>query len=102
MFGVPAGRKGIGMRRIDHINLGHRQARPSRKIPDQRVELGRAVGVDFARVVHAQHDLVGVPIRERSEERRVGKECVSTCRSRWSPDHYKKKKKLATNSLTKY
>src|SRR3546814_2644503 len=29
----------------------------------------------------------------RSEERRVGKECVSTCRSRWSPDHYKKKKR---------
>src|SRR3546814_11528750 len=24
---------------------------------------------------------------ERSEERRVGKECVSTCRSRWSPDN---------------
>src|SRR3546814_11494663 len=24
---------------------------------------------------------------ERSEERRVGKECVMTCRSRWSPDH---------------
>src|SRR3546814_13967217 len=29
----------------------------------------------------------------RSEERRVGKECVSTCRSRWSQDHKKKKKK---------
>src|SRR3546814_13465134 len=29
----------------------------------------------------------------RSEERRVGKECVSTCRSRWSPYHYKKNKK---------
>src|SRR3546814_12912701 len=27
----------------------------------------------------------------RSEERRVGTECVSTCRSRWSPYHYKKK-----------
>src|SRR3546814_2592341 len=27
------------------------------------------------------------PIRRRSEERRVGKECVSTCRSRWSPYH---------------
>src|SRR3546814_15760688 len=27
----------------------------------------------------------------RSEERRVGKEWVSTCRSRWSPDHSKKK-----------
>src|SRR3546814_12646956 len=25
--------------------------------------------------------------RIRSEERRVGKECVSTCRYRWSPDH---------------
>src|SRR3546814_3058731 len=31
------------------------------------------------------------PVRIRSEERRVGKECVSTCRSRWSPHHYKKK-----------
>src|SRR3546814_7740834 len=27
----------------------------------------------------------------RSEERRVGKECVSTCRSGWSPYHKKKK-----------
>src|SRR3546814_4007452 len=27
------------------------------------------------------------PRRPRSEERRVGKECVSTCRSRWSPYH---------------
>src|SRR3546814_11530106 len=31
--------------------------------------------------------------RHRSEERRVGKECVSTCSSRWSPYHNKKKKK---------
>src|SRR3546814_13759643 len=29
----------------------------------------------------------------RSEERRVGKECVSKCRSRWSPYHKKKKTK---------
>src|SRR3546814_19014327 len=28
----------------------------------------------------------------RSEERRVGIECVSTCRSRWSPYHSKNKK----------
>ena len=27
------------------------------------------------------------PSLTRSEERRVGKECVSTCRSRWSPYH---------------
>src|SRR3546814_19357846 len=26
-------------------------------------------------------------VEYRSEERRVGKECVSTCRSRWSPYH---------------
>src|SRR3546814_19624748 len=26
-------------------------------------------------------------LHARSEERRVGKECVSTCRSRWSPHH---------------
>src|SRR3546814_16689733 len=29
----------------------------------------------------------------RSEERRVGKECVSTCSSRWAADHEKKNKK---------
>src|SRR3546814_14046659 len=29
---------------------------------------------------------------QRSEERRVGNECVSTCRSRWSPYHKKKKR----------
>ena len=28
-----------------------------------------------------------IPCATRSEERRVGKECVSTCRSRWSPYH---------------
>src|SRR3546814_10803750 len=38
--------------------------------------------------------VLGVPLAAfmkrhpaRSEERRVGKECVSTCRSRWSPYH---------------
>src|SRR3546814_14140757 len=30
--------------------------------------------------------------KRRSEERRVGNECVSTCRSRWSPYPSKKKK----------
>src|SRR3546814_11112569 len=34
-------------------------------------------------------NVLGCTIRyfTRSEERRVGKECVSTCRSRWSPFH---------------
>src|SRR3546814_19657379 len=34
----------------------------------------------------------------RSEERRVGKESVSTCRSRWSRYHYKKKITLIASS----
>src|SRR3546814_14464969 len=36
--------------------------------------------------VHLRLNLTGGGM-ERSEERRVGKECVSTCRSRWSPYH---------------
>src|SRR3546814_15154988 len=33
-------------------------------------------------------DRVGPQVaQDRSEERRVGQECVSTCRSRWSPYH---------------
>src|SRR3546814_2973108 len=31
--------------------------------------------------------LIHEAVAFRSEERRVGKECVSTCRSRWSPSH---------------
>src|SRR3546814_14012903 len=39
-----------------------------------------------AAVFCAQSGISADDVR-RSEERRVGKECVSTCRSRWSPDH---------------
>src|SRR3546814_3988540 len=38
----------------------------------------------------AHHQLRALTLHDRSEERRVGKECVSTCRSRWSQYHYKK------------
>src|SRR3546814_18961382 len=34
---------------------------------------------------------IGFVMPSRSEERRVGTECVSTCRSRWSPAPYKSK-----------
>src|SRR3546814_9827553 len=37
--------------------------------------------------VRIPHPLVTLSTVLRSEERRVGKECVSTCRSRWSPYH---------------
>src|SRR3546814_11404168 len=62
----------------------------------------------FFKAYHEQHGVVfelGVGVEgfagehghvrgvKRSEERRVGKECVSTCRSRWSPFHSKKKTK---------
>src|SRR3546814_4280980 len=36
---------------------------------------------------HALGKRGGAAGGDRSEERRVGKECVSTCRSRWSPYH---------------
>src|SRR3546814_17419354 len=39
--------------------------------------------------------IAGVAVR--SEERRVGKEGVSTCRSRWSPDQYRKNNKRTMN-----
>ena len=38
--------------------------------------------------VHALRGvMLNVPVGGRSEERRVGKECVRLCRSRWSPYH---------------
>src|SRR3546814_16092684 len=42
--------------------------------------------VAYNHLVNSVHISVYLP-RSRSEERRVGKECVSTCRSRWSPYH---------------
>src|SRR3546814_18733734 len=38
--------------------------------------------------------------KERSEERRGGKECVRTCRSRWSQDP--KKKKITRHNINKH
>src|SRR3546814_16118046 len=45
------------------------------------------IGVQAAKSPRLRFELTGWVESERSEERRVGKECVSTCRSRWSPDH---------------
>src|SRR3546814_4994338 len=39
--------------------------------------------------IRSLHERLIVETAERSAERRVGKECVSTCRSRWSQYHYK-------------
>src|SRR3546814_12431446 len=42
------------------------------------------------------------PGLERSEERRVGKECVSTCRARWTPYHEKKYVLTTQYNTTQY
>src|SRR3546814_19360922 len=66
------------------------------RILERAISLERAV---LAARQDEQRRAVAVEARDlqiagvaRSEERRVGKECVSTCRSRWSPAHSKKKK----------
>src|SRR3546814_7657072 len=49
---------------------------------------GRRIDVetdDDSIAAHFLHLLRGAPPSTRSEERRVGEECVSTCRTRWSP-----------------
>src|SRR3546814_17023378 len=49
-------------------------------------------GLDCSGLVQLALGLCGVHApRDRSEERRVGKECVGTCSSRWSPAHEKQK-----------
>src|SRR3546814_14093981 len=53
------------------------------------VEVGRAVMSVSAVVTRVSREVMS----DRSEERRVGKECVSPCRSRWSPYTYRKKSK---------
>src|SRR3546814_539913 len=55
----------------------------------------RGVGARWVRLVDRTYDVTrmravieqALTTPERSEERRVGKECVSTCRSRWAPYH---------------
>src|SRR3546814_11285012 len=61
---------------------------------DLAAERGRKTRPDVKLGICGEHggDAPSIHFCERrSEERRVGKECVSTCRSRWSP--YPKKKK---------
>src|SRR3546814_21058609 len=63
---------------IDHRALAHMRADV-----DEAGHQHRALADESA----APDDRTGHRAEARSEERRVGNECVSTCRSRWSPDH---------------
>src|SRR3546814_14000027 len=71
-----------------HAAIGLRLRRPGR---ETAIALARdlcGLRVDAVEVIQHRADRGGKIIKiERSEERRVGKECVSTCRSRWSPYH---------------
>src|SRR3546814_19651793 len=59
---------------------------PSRRVG--RASASPVEGINGGDVVNAYRRR---QLRMRSEERRVGKECVSTCSSRWSPNHKKNK-----------
>src|SRR3546814_1310977 len=48
---------------------------------------GRIVALVLPKRATVLQSIVNMKLLKRSEERRVGKECVSTCRSRWSPNH---------------
>src|SRR3546814_16400550 len=61
--------------RADHYRTAHHERKRRVPISGQVQEAEH-----LPRIAHARQDE-----SKRSEERRVGKECVSTCRSRWSP-----------------
>src|SRR3546814_13865041 len=82
-------------------DLCRRQARCQRpafrsRLGGRRHGYGRVGACDRAAVHVVEYGVAAA--RTRSEERRVGKECVSTCRSRWSPYHYKQKNIKRTSS----
>src|SRR3546814_16415525 len=52
----------------------------------------KQLGLDVQETLEIAQALYETHKATRSEERRVGKACVSTCRSRWSPMNSKKKK----------
>src|SRR3546814_11384853 len=66
----------LGVRGVEELELG-------------ATTDGRIVNNEVRIIDEATGVLLG-----RSEERRVGKECVSTCRSRWSTYHSKKNNKV--------
>src|SRR3546814_5497237 len=75
----------LGVRRPDHrdvaVDLGRGRA------GEAFLEFLRARFDAGGEIVPAQMADIAGAVGLRSEERRVGKECVSTCRSRWSPYH---------------
>src|SRR3546814_18058270 len=61
------------------------------QVTDEQLRDGTGFSVTRNETVKAASARSSVKYDLRSEERSVGNECVSPCRSRWSPFHYKKK-----------
>src|SRR3546814_11353643 len=57
------------------------------KLAPAAVANARRELAEMQKLADAEHAGYKLAAWDRSEERRVGKECVSTCRSRWSPYH---------------
>ena len=77
IFRVTPGGKGIGLRIVDQVDLGHRQSGPFGKMANHGVQPWRRRCVDFLRIVHAQNHLVGIP--EREEIHRGGEDQGQDC-----------------------
>src|SRR3546814_11541502 len=78
----------VGFDMLKSLNLRHRGVNiiscPS--CARQQFQVINTVELLEKRLEHIMTPMT-VSVIGRSEERRVGKECVSTCRSRWSPYH---------------
>src|SRR3546814_9339014 len=62
------------------------QSRPAHLLTMAPTRSGKGVGTIIPNLLTIDRSVICIDPK-RSEERRVGKECVSTCRSRWSPYH---------------
>src|SRR3546814_13162428 len=80
----------------EQINELREKVKKAEAVIEALQEDRRASSVNYKRFDCIVNILSGKnsTIKRRSEERRVGKECVSTCRSRWSPYHEKKKRNI--------
>ena len=83
LLGPPGRRRDLAMALIIS-----RAARPGSKLSTLTWWADTTLGADLgAAEVSTGHIYAAMDWLERSEERRVGKECHTTCRSRWSPYH---------------
>src|SRR3546814_4337692 len=74
------------LKRYTHLRPEHLYRDKARRPAEDMAEVVRAAVRSLASELHVSPAQQHSPAA-RSEERRVGKECVSPCRSRWSPYH---------------